>query len=114
VALSRLSRQPHNFGVNCFGMGVPPDIKIRSRDTAMEFLRTELSVALLFASLADGQRKSGDHDAATRSVADAEQGYLALLTFLSEPTSVKFMNVEEQADFASALKRLRKKLDLMA
>ena len=95
-------------------MGKPPDIKVQSRDTAMEFLRTELSVALLFASLAEGQFKSGNHESAKKSVADAEKGYFALLKFLSEPTSVKFMNVEEHAGFASALKGLRKKLDSLA
>jgi hypothetical protein len=95
-------------------MGVPPDIKVQSRDTVMEFLRTELSVALVFASLAERQSKSGYHEAALRSGADAEKGYLALLQFLSEPTSVKFMKAEEQSAFASTLKNLRKKLDSMA
>jgi len=95
-------------------MGIPPDIKVQSSDTAIEFLRTELSIALLFASLAEGQSKSGNHESAKRSVADAEEGYSALLKFLSEPTSVKFMSVEDHAVFSSALKRLRKKLDSLA
>jgi hypothetical protein len=92
-------------------MGVPPDIKVQSRSRVMEFLRTELSVALIFASLAEGQRRFGNHEAAKRSVADAERGYSALVDFFSEPTCAKLMEPGEQAEFATGLERLRKKLD---
>jgi hypothetical protein len=98
--------------IHCFlRMGVPPDIKVQSRSRVMEFLRTELSVALIFASLAEGQRRFGNHEAAKRSVADAERGYSALVDFFSEPTCAKLMEPGEQAEFATGLERLRKKLD---
>jgi hypothetical protein len=80
----------------------------------MEFLRTELSVALIFASLAEGQRKSGYGEAAKRSLADAEKSYSALLHFLSEPNCTQLMKVGEQSEFTASLKRLRRKLDSLS
>jgi len=92
-------------------VSVPSEFDAGSRNSVREFLRTELSVALIFASLAQGQQKFGHHEAAQRSVLDAEEGYVALLRFLSEPNRAKLMSVAEQTQFAAALKRLRKKLD---
>lgn len=62
-------------------MSVSSELNVESHKTVMEFLRTELSVALIFASLAEGQRKSGYGEAAKRSLADAEKSYSALLHF---------------------------------
>jgi hypothetical protein len=93
-------------------MNVPSDnFGVESLNSVVEFLRTELSVALISASLAEEQRKSGHNEAAKTSMADAEERYSALMWFLLEPNSAKLMKIGEQAQFASALKRLRKKLD---
>jgi hypothetical protein len=93
-------------------MSVPSDkFGAESRNSVVEFLRTELSMALISASIAEGQRKSGQYEAAKDFVADAEERYSSLLRFLLVPNTAKLMKAAEQAQFASALKRLRKKLD---
>lgn len=106
-----MSSNPNIFGIHCFGMVAPFKLDVQSRNTVMEFLRTELSVALIFASIAERQRKSGCHEAVKTSMADAERVYLSLLEFLSKPRCAKLIKVQEQAEFEAALKRLRKKLD---
>ena len=89
----------------------PDESEREPRNNVIEFLRTELSVAMIYTTLADRQRRSGCEEEAKHSVADAEKGYSALRQFLADPACAKVMNAAEKAHFDGMLGRLRKTLD---
>ena len=93
-------------------MDGPPDHAKQDRSgDAMDFLRTELATALVFATLAERHRKSGRHEAADRAGADAENRFEELVRFLYDPRNAEFITAAERGDLKYEIRRLRKKLD---
>jgi len=77
---------------------------------AMEFLRTELATALVFATLAERHRKSGRHEAADGALADAETAFEELVRFLYDPNNAEYITASERGDLKHDVRLLRKKL----
>jgi len=92
-------------------MSGPSDPTEEERHTdAMEFLPTELATALVFATLAERQRKSGRHEAADGALADAETAFEELVRFLYDPNNSEYITASERDDLKHDIRLLRKKL----
>ena len=83
------------------------------RADAMEFLRTELAAALIFATLAERHRKLGRRKAAHDAVASAERGFEELAGFLYGPKNAQFITESDRDDLKYEVGRLRTKLDAL-
>jgi len=80
----------------------------------IDFLRTDLEVCFIFASVAETHLNSGHQEKAERSIADAEKGYATIQRFLSDPRHAKHISEEDRQEFTAALELLRKMLDRLA
>src|SRR5215469_8871793 len=95
-------------------MGGPSDHAEQGRRAdAMEFLRTELAAALVFAALGERHRKSGRRKAAHHAVASAEHGFEELVRFLYGPKNAQFITESDRDDLKYEVRRLRTKLDAL-
>jgi len=93
-------------------MSDPPDDTKECRYAlTMDFLRTELATALVFATLAGHYRKSGRHDRADRALSDAENGFEEIVRFLYDPKNAKYTTASERGDLKHQIRLLRKILD---
>jgi hypothetical protein len=79
-------------------------------DTPMEFLRTELAVGLIYASLAEGQRRLGRQEAADLSLAASERSYSVMRRFLSQRDATMWIGIAEKLEIMIAAENLRGKL----
>ncbi len=95
-------------------MSHTPDIQSQSHRIRIDFLRTELATCFSFASIAETERKTGDHANANRSVADAEKGYATMRRFLSDSKHAKHISEEERQELMAGMERLRATLDKLA
>jgi hypothetical protein len=79
----------------------------------MEFLRTELAVAQVYADLAERQRKSGHVEAAERSLAESETSYRRMRRALYLLRNTPHVTILEQTQIAARSNTLRMRLDAL-
>ena len=87
------------------------DLKGRSDQTRIDFLRTELVTGFTLASVAETERQIGDETAAARCLELAEKAYSTLARFLSDPLHAKHIADAEHRELTTGMDRLRAGLD---
>ena len=75
-----------------------------------EFLHIELATCSRAADLATTMRLRGDQKSAERTMADAEQGYAALVRLVSDPQHAKRVPIRESQELGRKIKALRQRL----
>jgi Protein of unknown function (DUF2934) len=83
---------------------VPPETD--GRELA-EFLKSELTTCVTFASHAARMQATGNQELAGQAIANAEKSYATLLPFLSDSTRSQGLKVEELEEFRAQLERIR-------
>jgi Protein of unknown function (DUF2934) len=76
-----------------------------------EFLKSELTACVTFASHAAIMRRTGNQELAEQAVANAEKSYTALLPFLSDSARSQGLTAEQLEEFRAQLERIRNTLD---
>src|ERR1700674_4229029 len=76
-----------------------------------EFLKSELTACVTFASHAAMMRRTGNQELAEQAITNAEKSYAALLPFLSDPTRSQGLTAEQLEEFRAQLERIRNTLD---
>ena len=76
-----------------------------------EFLRSELSACVMFASHAATMRIIGNQELTEQAIANAEKSYATLLPFLSDSTRSQGLTAEQLEEFRGQLERIRNTLD---
>jgi hypothetical protein len=74
----------------------------------LDFIRTDLSVCLTFATIVESEFNMGHREHAERTIASAEHGYSTLLRFFSK---AKRLTPEIEQELQSKFKELRERLD---
>jgi hypothetical protein len=86
------------------------DFEAHDRDRMLEFLRTELAVAMIFARVAESQRKFGKNRMANNSWLRSEKAFSAVLSFLSDRNCTKHVSAAELSSIMVEMQRIRAKL----
>jgi hypothetical protein len=82
-----------------------------SHRNRIEFLKTELASCSTFASVAETEFRSGEHEAAERALGHAEDGYATVVRLMSDPKYADHMTDEERRELRARIERLRSTLD---
>jgi Protein of unknown function (DUF2934) len=76
-----------------------------------EFLKSELTACVTFASNAAMMRRTGNQELTEQPIANAEKSYATLLPFLSDSTRSQGLTAEQLEEFRAQLERIRNTLD---
>jgi hypothetical protein len=85
--------------------------KAESGGELSEFLKSELTTCVTFASHAAMMRRTGKQELAGQAFANAEKSYAALLPFLSDSARSQGLTAEQLEEFRGQLDRIRNTLD---
>ena len=110
-AVPELERMKGETDSNDSGADQLADLKWRSDQTRIDFLRTELVTGLTLAMVAETERYIGDDTAATRCLELAEKAYFTLARFLSDPKHAKHVSDAQHRELTAGMDRLRAGLD---
>src|SRR4051794_5070834 len=84
------------------------ELRAKSEESRMDFLRTDLALCFTFTDLAKTEIAAGDRDAAIRVYAKAEDGYTTIAHFVPEVRSAEHRN-----EITRRLRELRAVLDVL-
>ena len=85
--------------------------KTESGGELSEFLKSELTACVTFASHAAMMRRTGNQELAEQAIPNAEKSYATLLPFLSDSTRSQGLTAEQLEEFRGQLERVRNTLD---
>src|SRR6478672_7374201 len=85
-----------------------PDLRAKTEENTIDFLRTDLALCFTFTDLAKTEIAIGDRDAAVMVCAKAEAEYVTISHFLP-----KLNNPEHRKEITQKLKELRAVLYLL-
>ena len=85
--------------------------KAESGGELSEFLKSELTACVTFASHAAMMRRTGNQELAEQAIANAEKSYATLLPFLSDSTRSQGLTAEQLEELRGQLERTRNTLD---
>ncbi len=86
-------------------------VKAESRQVRVQTLTTELSMCFTLAGLAETEFKTGELEAAERTLTDAEKGYSTMVRFLTDPEHARHLSPEVLQELTAGTERLRTTLD---
>lgn len=86
--------------------------KSESDQIRPEYVRTELALSFLLARVAEDEYQTGKCDS-DRSLARAEDGYSALVSFLSDVNRAYRITDEDRRELEEGMARLRTMLDVL-
>jgi len=89
---------------------IQPD-KAESSGELSEYLKSELTACVMFASHAATMRTTGNQELTEQAIANAEKSYATLLPFLSDSTLSQGLTAEQLEEFRAQLERIRNTLD---
>ena len=89
---------------------IQPD-KAKSGGELSDFLKSELTTCVAFASYSAMMRRIGNHELAEQAAVNAEKSYATLLPFLSDSRRSQGLTVEQLEEFGAQLERIRNTLD---
>jgi hypothetical protein len=87
------------------------EINSEAGQLCLEFVKTELKAYFAVTSRAETQYESGRPEAARKSQALAETGYVTIQRYMSDPVYSKHLRGEERREIDSELGAFRRALD---
>src|ERR1700676_3343167 len=85
--------------------------KAESGGKLSEFLKSELTACVTFASHAAMMRRTGNRELAEQAIDNAEKSYATLLPFLADSTRSQGLTAEQLEELRAQLERIRNTLD---